>query len=395
MPDPQARAPKRLVDAIRRKNALFVVGTGVSMACSSWKGGPPIVANWTGLLEHGINESFSQLENAQSKADYLRLLRTPSLENLLAIGGLIEARLCGMDRSHTRWRNWLEDTVGSLKVVNSELPQVLRRLGAGRLATCNYDSLLTQDSDWKPVSWLNEVDFRKVLMHEFPGVLHLQGYYADPESVVLGPAGYEAVINDGNAKKRREQLATTSNMVFVGFGAGMSDPTLQRLFDWLFYEQKGGGANHFQLVRESDIKSTGQRDINLVSYGEAYTDLPRFLRQLAVDSGIEVEPEPVTSPPAKSSSTEVGVVDKSEKDELKLYVSTKLLEQTLSDEGRFPKDWGHRALYCGTSGARAWRGVCQEAGYKKHQVKCREQLVRLVQAHPFWVRILQRDGVVV
>jgi hypothetical protein len=62
------------------------------------------------------------------------------------------------------------------------------------LATLNYDSLIEQASGRKSVTWLREDKVQEILRREITdGVLHLHGWFDEPESVVLGSMSYQQV----------------------------------------------------------------------------------------------------------------------------------------------------------------------------------------------------------
>ena len=73
----------------------------------------------------------------------------------------------------------------------------------------------------------------RVLRREEKGVAHLHGYFRQPESVVLGSRSYDDVLRDEHAQAILRTLVLRDRLLFVGFGAGLSDPNFGNLLSWM------------------------------------------------------------------------------------------------------------------------------------------------------------------
>src|ERR1051326_7155712 len=130
---------EKLFEDLKRAVAVgrvaVVAGSGVSLQVTN---NAPC-ASWTGLLKHG-------------------------------------ARHCDLEALLT-------------PLIDTEDVDAMHGLG-GIVATTNYDDLLTRDRGLTPVPWTKHAKVMDVLYGERPGVIHLHGYFDDPESVVLGVESY-------------------------------------------------------------------------------------------------------------------------------------------------------------------------------------------------------------
>ena len=167
---------------LEQGQVVVMVGTGVSVgATASAK-----VASWTGMLKDGVDrcEQVARPPVPDGWGDRLRAqIASGDLWELLSAADNITERLGG--RIGGEYRRWLRETVGQLRAKDKALIAALRDLG-GILATTNYDGLLEEDTDTPPVTWRQRELAQRVIRGDDPGVLHLHGYWQDPESVVLG-----------------------------------------------------------------------------------------------------------------------------------------------------------------------------------------------------------------
>src|SRR5947199_246010 len=62
------------------------------------------------------------------------------------------------------------------------------------LATTNYDGLLEEVSHLPPVTWREGTKVERMARGDEKGILHLHGYWEDPESVILGLRSYEQIL---------------------------------------------------------------------------------------------------------------------------------------------------------------------------------------------------------
>ena len=118
-----------------------------------------------------------------------------------------------------------------------------------------------------------------------PGVLHLHGYWQDPQSVVLGIRSYEAVLGDAHAQTIQQALRATRTLLFIGYGAGLNRPELRRPARWSRDVFSGSEFRHYRLALQQEVAAIQamhppEERIYVLPFGDKHTDLATFLRNL-------------------------------------------------------------------------------------------------------------------
>jgi SIR2-like protein len=274
----------QLVDDLRSEVAkghvLAIVGAGVSTAVA----GGAAVASWTGLLKSGIERCVEVAHPLPNRwAERVREeLESGDLDDRLSAAEKVSAKLGAPTGGE--YRRWLRETVGQLKIQDRSVIEALRELGIP-LATTNYDGLLEEVTGRPPVTWREEAKVERVLRGDEPGVLHLHGYWDEPESVVLGLRSYEQVLGDAHAQTIEQALRATRSLLFVGCGEGLADPNFGALLRWSRSVFSGSEYRHFRLCLNSEVASvqaqhpSGER-IFACGYGDNHEALAPFLRNL-------------------------------------------------------------------------------------------------------------------
>jgi hypothetical protein len=270
-----------LKTAIAKGRILPVVGAGVSMF--STDGAP--TSTWLGLLKSGIEYC---VDADPVLASNWRTEQAQFLDqgDLTAVGETITTTLRTMGED--RFYDWLNGTVGSLRVKRDGVLRVLPRLGT-LVATTNYDSLIEQVIGGPAITWRDRSRMHQTLLGDDSGVLHFHGYFEDVTSIVLGVKSYEAITSDDHFKAMIRSLAVYKSFLFIGFGVGLADPNFSTLRQWLGKWAAYSPYGHFRLVRNQELESAQQahsHDERLIAvpYGERYEDLPIFLEGLAESS---------------------------------------------------------------------------------------------------------------
>lgn len=270
---------------IGEKKVIAVVGTGVSVAVTK-----DDRASWPGFLKEGLKRCR---QFARVDAEWLdivqRELDQGKTENLLHAAERISKALEAP--SGNRYVEWLRETFETLE---PKKPDVLRSLVDLQIpiATTNYDSLIEKVSGGtlKPLIWNadNTHVIQRILSSDERGyVLHLHGHWEDALSVVLGIADYQRHLDNTLAQFVQQSLAATYRLVFIGCGAGLSDPNFEKLLSSMRELLGRRGHAHYRLAldRESQELQAGHDkagdNIVVVSYGSDYEELPAFLASLA------------------------------------------------------------------------------------------------------------------
>ena len=273
--------PDILVEDLRKDLAagrvLVVVGTGVSIQAS----GNDARAGWSGLILDGINHCVGVGMLTADEANALRdkLEKHKNDRNtLLAVAERIQTLL-----DEGELREWLQKSVGKLPLRDREIIDAIHSLEA-RLATTNYDDLLSRGRPLTAVPWTNLPFVLELIKEDRKGILHFHGYYDVPESVVLGVRSYQKILEERGAQDIQKIVAAHNTLLFIGCGSeGLADPNFGALLEWcesLFGSSK---YRHYCLCRtsESQALKAKYKSLSFVEYGDNYEDLSPALRALA------------------------------------------------------------------------------------------------------------------
>ena len=289
---PPARAPAPadpLLGDLRQQldagRVLFIVGAGVSLGAT----GGAAVAGWGGLLEHGVAHCEALSGETAWAAAMRSVLALKQTSLLITVAEQITEKLGGPGGG--QYRRWLRETVGSLRITDASTLEALKGLGC-RLATTNYDHLLSEITGLAPISWDEAFEVEAWLRGEEPGILHLHGQYKRPASVILGAKSYWEIGKNDRVQTVQRALQMNYTLVFVGCGAGLEDPNVGAMLGWATANLKGTGARHYRLCRDGEVGAVREQhkgsDIYPIPYGPKHSDLPAFLNRLR---------EPQTSEP--------------------------------------------------------------------------------------------------
>jgi tetratricopeptide (TPR) repeat protein len=288
-----------LLDDLQRQidagQVVAIVGAGVSVGAT--KGNP--VASWQGLLHHGVDRCLALSDLTDAGATLLHgQIDSEDLDMMLAAAEVISRKL-GAPKGG-EWRRWLRETVGALRAEQRGVIEALRALGI-TIATTNYDGLIEEVTGLPPVTWRDGAIVERVLRGEEEGVLHLHGFWDDPESVVLGVRDYEKVLGDANAQTMQRAMRSLNTLLFVGCGEGLADPNFGALLRWSEGVFAGSEYRHFRLARDvdrSDLqdKHPAEQRIFVLGYGPDFGDLAGFLRDLRPAAKAGAPSSPTASP---------------------------------------------------------------------------------------------------
>jgi hypothetical protein len=284
---------EKLQEDIAQGRVVIIVGTGVSIAaCGDQLIENHPVASWPGLLQNGLEYCRSLGLADEEDAELLgNQIKSKKTNFLISAAEEIQRRL--HDHSPGTYRGWLRDTVGKLVPKHREILDALTAL-PGVLATLNYEGLIEQASNWKPVTWLSEDKVQEVLRREITdAVLHIHGWFDEPESVVLGLNSYAKVAGHAHTKAVLQLFTIDRTLLFVGCGGTVKDPNFSQLVGWAKEAIRDVPPRHVPLWREEELEAVREELksapwLRPVAYGADYKDLAPFLRGLAPPGGATV-----------------------------------------------------------------------------------------------------------
>jgi hypothetical protein len=277
---------QRLGHAVASGRLVTVVGSGVSIAASrNLLVEGCAVAGWQGLLQHGVKHCLQAGLVDEEDVELLNLqTKSKKTEFLIAAAEDISRRLRGA--APGVFRGWLKDTIGKLAVRDASLLEALVQL-PGLLATLNYDTLLEQQSGRRPISW-QQTDRVQDALREGASdvVLHLHGWFEEPDSVVFGSSSYRIVKDHAHAKAVLQLFTLDRTLLFVGCGDTVVDPNFSELIAWAREALSDVSPRHYLLCRAEEVtgvqKKLGNAPwIQVLDYGENFAALGPFLAALA------------------------------------------------------------------------------------------------------------------
>uniref|UniRef100_UPI0006D1D832 SIR2 family protein n=1 Tax=Desulfosarcina cetonica TaxID=90730 RepID=UPI0006D1D832 len=281
---------EKLKSDIAAGRVVTITGTGVSVAAcgnQEFEGYP--VATWGGLLRHGVNHCRDIGVADDGDVNLLTMqIDSGKIDFMINAAETISQRM--KDKSPGTFRGWLKDTIGGLVVEDSTIPQILG-VFPGVLATLNYDNLIEDFTGRTAVTWLKADDVQDILKGKMGNaVLHLHGWFREPESVVLGLESYLKVKDQPHAKAVLEFFTMGCTLLFVGCGDTVLDPNFGRLIDWGREALKDIAPRHVLLCRTSEVaefqrKLKDAAWLQPLAYGENYADLAPFLKGLVPSGG--------------------------------------------------------------------------------------------------------------
>ena len=205
------------------------------------------------------------------------LLAIGDIEDLLLIAEQVRRRLTGGELV-----SWLQDWSAGLQTKNENVIRGLSNLDIP-IMTTNYDTIIEDVTHRKSVS-LEEADYEEMIKaqdnyHDY--VIHLHGCYKKPENIVFGIRSYDRFIEDEFKSFFMKLFPAFRSVIFVGCGAGLSDPNFSALKEWIKKNRQGVSIRHYRLLaKEEDNDIQPEARIVPLVYGEKYADLERFLSEL-------------------------------------------------------------------------------------------------------------------
>lgn len=266
---------------ISRDEIVIILGTGVTSSVSDRSD----VTSWPGLLKSGIDRCMSvglPVVDGKWKERQFEAL-TGDLVDVLGVAQQVETRLRA---AGGEFGLWLRETLGALHPSNVAVLEAISGLNSP-VSTTNYDTLAEQVLGRSIATWSDRIDISTWLTSgaQNSAVLHLHGVWSRPDTVILGNTSYQTLAMQEHLQFMQRVIAATKSLLFVGCGAGLEDPNLGALIDWLRTRFGDSQRRHYRLCLDSELPAlSAQRMPNdrvfPISYGTSYKDLAPFLKTL-------------------------------------------------------------------------------------------------------------------
>lgn len=293
------------------RGVIIIVGAGVTLGALAGTE-HQARASWSGLIRDGLEYAVAHGRLDPADGDRLRgLLESKNADMWILAAERLTTALDGPTGGD--FKAWLRRSVGALadsireRSVLDPLVE-LSRLGA-TIATVNYDGVLEEATGLTPVTWRQPSRVERVLRRDERGILHFHGYWEDPTSIVLGCSSYGEVVRDEHARAVLEGIRLFHTLVFVGHGAGLSDPNWGSFLAWTAQVYRGSEYPHYRIAREAELAELRTSElqaqrISLVGYKGGHENLGPFLKTLVPTS---TSTTPVVERETPAPSTDKGV----------------------------------------------------------------------------------------
>ncbi|CAF4114167.1 unnamed protein product, partial [Rotaria sp. Silwood2] len=275
---------------IALNHAVIFIGSGVSTYTAN---DGQEVAHFKGLLKHGLQQchqlgwiSDNEFEDFNIKFDS----DTAEVEDYLHAADRIKYYF-KMQNHATKddlYKSWLRETLGNLSAKRPELIKAIGELGCPILTT-NYDSFLEDILNKKPLTWnTNDTDGIGISLENLNNyILHVYGYFKDPDSVIFSNDDYNELLKNEFKQSQLRALIETKTLLFIGYGAGMSDPNFSNLLKWIFHLAGEKPLSIYKLVISNKNKTFNKKsdisfleNIREIQYGDNSQDLLHFIKSL-------------------------------------------------------------------------------------------------------------------
>jgi len=274
----QTRELRSFQQAVSGSDVVFIVGSGLSATTT---GGAP-TATWGGLIRSGADRA-ERLDNSfgmQWRGLVDGLLAYPETDTVIQAAGMVAGALRRIGDS--AFNQWLSEDIGDLEVRDDSAARALLSYPFPILTT-NYDTLLETVGGRQSTDWTDVRGFHEVVTRSSDAIGHLHGLWNNPVSVVLSETDYAQFRAHKSIEALERAVSALKSIVYVGFGAGLSDPNFAALLRWHRAAFPESGVTHFRLCRTSDEaelqKIHADENVIPVVYGDAYEDLASFLQR--------------------------------------------------------------------------------------------------------------------
>jgi hypothetical protein len=277
---------KLMVD-LHEGRVTVVTGTGVSVAATNNQEIEGYqVGTWPGLLLHGVQHCSQIGLVDEFDVNVLTMqINSGRTDHIISAAETITNKM--RTRSPGVYRGWLKSTIGALAITNASVIDAIGRI-PGVIATLNYDTLIEDHTGRRAITWMKSDEVEEVLNGRYDdSVIHLHGWYREPESVVLGTSSYLSVKDHPHARSVLQHFTIGRTLLFVGCGATFEDPNFTQLIQWGKEAIADVAPRHYVLCRLSELTQlqsalAAAPWLQPLAYGETYDELVPFLQSLVI-----------------------------------------------------------------------------------------------------------------
>jgi SOS-response transcriptional repressor LexA len=290
MSDEDARLQRLRAAMARELPPVPFVGAGFSSAVTG-----NACATWNGLLRSGIDECVRQVQGLPSSwvEGMEVLLRDADAANYLTVAEGISDRLRPV-RKNREFDSWLKNTVGKLEPAPEHEELIVALCGLGDIIfTTNYDTLIERSQTaWTSCTW-NDTDYAAADLRKNV-VIHLHGVVDKPRSIIFGKTDYERLEAELYQSLDRAFFARR-DFVFIGCGAGLADPHIGPLLDFIDKVMLKDSREYFILIKQDELAQYDQPELLQKITPVPYQDLLQVLRDIAPPEKAETTQDPPSS----------------------------------------------------------------------------------------------------
>lgn len=261
-------------NAICNDELVFMFGTGISSALTGKR------YSWYKWIADGISGLEDSTIASQLKFE---LDADSSADNLITVVG----KVIKSAKADGTYSAWMHQSFETAEITNTALAQTLRKLTLNNdvFVTTNYDLLLERAAGLKSISYEQpDAAFEMLKSGQSDSVLHIHGIYDlvhNIDNIVADQEQYDAVLNDKGAQFIQNILGTRT-LIFIGCGKTTEDVNIRQFVEFARKHLKMDRTYYFLYNSTSPVDGLPD-NIHLIPYGDAYSDLPEFLEDLAVE----------------------------------------------------------------------------------------------------------------
>ena len=201
----------------------------------------------------------------------------------LTAANTIQQKLAPVDGPY---RAFFVGKLGSLKAIQPAILDAIAKIASAknRIATTNYDHLISQALNWDRADWTNHLRVIEALQHKRPAVWHIHGDFDRPSSIIFSQDDYDRIAASELPQFVQKSAGLDFMLVFVGCsGSGLSDDNVGRLLNGCTRASPASATN-ISFSSRTTIPTSWPAGVTPVRFGD-YADLSAYLARLA--------PEPV------------------------------------------------------------------------------------------------------